>query len=84
MKRTFKKFSLIVVLVVTLLGGAFAAYATRCDLTCPYCSSKNINHFHPNKGVPCWAYCRDCGYEWFEENPPQVPPKEERTEGNEN
>lgn len=80
MKRMFKKFLLIAVLLITLCGGAIAAYAITCDLICPDCGGKNINHFHPNKDVPCWAFCRDCGHEWYEKNPPQVPPKEDRKE----
>ncbi len=84
MKKNLKKISLIIILVVTLLGGAFAAYAITCDLTCPNCGGKNINHFHPNKDVPCWAFCRDCETEWYEKNPPQVPPKEDRKEENNN
>ena len=66
MKKNLKKISLIIILVVTLLGGAFAAYAITCDLTCPNCGGKNINHFHPNKDVPCWAFCRDYETEWYE------------------
>lgn len=71
MKKSFKKFLLVSVMALSLCGGVYVAYATTCDLVCPNCAGKNINHFHPNEGVPCWAYCRDCEYEWFEENPEQ-------------
>lgn len=80
MKKNLKKMLLVSVMALSLCGGVYVAYATTCDLVCPSCAGKNINHFHPNKGVPCWAYCRDCKYEWYEENPPQVPPKEDRKE----
>ena len=74
-----KKKSLKVLLVSFLLTcvSILTVYAINCDLTCPICGSKNINHYHPNHGVACEALCRDCRYRWYEENPPIYKPSEE-------
>lgn len=71
MKKSLKTNSLIIILVVTLLWGAFAAYATKCILICPQCGSMETNHYHPNGGTGAQVKCRDCGYKWFEANPEQ-------------
>lgn len=82
MKKSLKTISLIIVVVVTLLGGAFAAYATRCILKCPICGSIETNHFHPNGGKGAQVLCRSCGYEWFDADPKQEPKKESINENN--
>lgn len=51
-----------------------ATSSTECDcyIKCAACKGKNINHYHPNTGsLRAQCYCRDCGYEWIEENPRQ-------------
>lgn len=40
------------------------------------------NHYHPNGGTGAQVKCRDCGYEWIEENPEQDPKKEDASELN--
>lgn len=77
MKKSLKTISLIIVLVVTLLGGAFAAYATKCILICPKCGSMETNHVHPDGGKGAEIKCRDCGYNWYEANPKQEKKKNE-------
>lgn len=85
MKKNLKKFSLIVVLLISLCVSLFAAYTTECNchLVCPYCRSLNTNHYHPDRGsLRAQVRCRDCGYEWIEENPEQDPKKEDASELN--
>ena len=63
-----------IVSLLTMCGIAITAYAVNCDLTCPNCGSKEINHFHPNGEKGCWANCRTCDYEWYEADPPMYNP----------
>ncbi len=37
----------------------------NCNIVCPKCNSREINHTHINGGSTYYAVCRECGYKWY-------------------
>lgn len=45
-----------------------ASLSVDCDIVCPICGSREVNHVHLNGSSTYYAKCRMCMHEWYGES----------------